>query len=203
MFYQAPYNHAMNGKLSNDAKSEVDIGFIAHLHLSEEEAIAASNTAVHAAVDCSEDETIVTSGFIAPPSPRNISVTASATTAADILAVVVKVTGKNAAGEIITETLPAFTAATAATKEGAKAFASVDKVEIPAMGGDSAKISVGFGDICGLGYVLAHNTVLMAHKDNTKESTAPTVVCSESLENNTFDLNSALNGKVVDVYLIV
>lgn len=201
--YQAPYNHKMHGNISTDANREVYRRNIAQLHLSAAEAAAASNTAVHAAIDCSAAATNVTSGFTAPPYARNITVTASATTAAEILAVAIKVTGKNAKGETIEETLPAFTAETAGTKAGVKAFVSVDKVEIPEMGGDTVKVSVGFGDICGLGYILPHNTVLAAFKDNTKESTAPAVVCSDNLEENTFDLNSALNGKAVDVYLIV
>jgi hypothetical protein len=66
------------------------------------------------------------------------------------------------------------------------------------------KVSVGFNDIMGLPYKLSHNTVLAAYLGNTKESTAPTVVVSSTvLESNTIVLNSALNGTIVDIYLIV
>lgn len=66
------------------------------------------------------------------------------------------------------------------------------------------KISLGFGDIIGLPYLLAHNTVLAAYLNNVKEGTAPTVaVSATAIESNTVDLNSALNGTAVDIYLIV
>ncbi len=65
-------------------------------------------------------------------------------------------------------------------------------------------LKVGWNDILGIPYMLAHNTVLAAYLNNVKESTAPTVtVDDEKLEENTIDLNSALNGTAVDVYLIV
>lgn len=65
-------------------------------------------------------------------------------------------------------------------------------------------ISVGWNDKLGLPYKLPHDTVLAAYLDNTLESTAPTVAVDEGeLEKNTIDLNSALNGTPVDVYLIV
>lgn len=67
-------------------------------------------------------------------------------------------------------------------------------------------ISVGWGDKLGIPYKLAHNTVIpgMTFKGNTREGTEPTVaVSATSLESNTVDLNSALDGSVVDIYLMV
>ena len=65
-------------------------------------------------------------------------------------------------------------------------------------------VSVGFNEVLGLPYKLSHNTVISTFKDNTLEGTAPTVTVSAmALEGNTIDLNSALNTKAVDVYLIV
>lgn len=65
-------------------------------------------------------------------------------------------------------------------------------------------ISIGWGDKLGIPYKLAHNTVQSAYLDNTKESNAPTVtVSATALESNTIDLDSALAGKVVDIYLMV
>jgi hypothetical protein len=65
-------------------------------------------------------------------------------------------------------------------------------------------VSVGWGDKLGLPYKLPHDTVLAAYRDNVREDTAPTVAVDEGeLEKNTIDLNSALNGTPVDVYLIV
>ncbi len=65
-------------------------------------------------------------------------------------------------------------------------------------------VTIGTTDILGLPYKLAHNTVLEAYLNNAKEAVAPTVTVSTSaVESNTVDLNSALNGKAVDVYLFV
>lgn len=65
-------------------------------------------------------------------------------------------------------------------------------------------VAVGWGDKLGLPYKLAHNTVFKTYLDNTLEGTEPTVaVSATALESNTIDLNSALNGTVVDAYLIV
>jgi len=65
-------------------------------------------------------------------------------------------------------------------------------------------VSVGWNDVLGLPYKLAHNTVLAAYLDNVKEAVAPTVTTdADNIEGNTIDLASALDGSVVDVYLIV
>lgn len=65
-------------------------------------------------------------------------------------------------------------------------------------------VSIGFNDVLGLPYLLAHNTVQAAYLNNVKEATAPTVVTDiDELEKNTIDLHSALDGTVVDIYLIV
>jgi len=65
-------------------------------------------------------------------------------------------------------------------------------------------VSVGWNDVLGLPYKLAHNTVLKTYHDNALEGTAATVTTSTTaIESNTIDLNTALNGKVVDAYMIV
>lgn len=147
---------------------------------------------------------VITEEDITQPSvPRNITATAGGT-ANDIGAVAVTVEGYNAAGEFITETLPAFAANTAATKEGSKAFAKVTKIIIPAHDGTGATTAIGYGEKLGLPYKLSHNTVLAAYLNNVKETSAPTVTTSATaLESNTIDLANDLNGTVVDVYLIV
>jgi len=66
------------------------------------------------------------------------------------------------------------------------------------------KVSVGINDKLGLPYKLERNTVLMAFLDNTLEGTAPTVATdADNIEGNTVDLNSALDGSAVEIYLIV
>lgn len=201
---QAAYNRYFNQKIANDAGGEDVRCFMPCVHLSEAQAVAKSANGIIAAFACSTAATTKTSGFAAMPFARNVSATAAATTAAHIKDVQVKITGLNAAGEVITEDLPAFTDDTPGIVTGALAFASITKVEVPAMDGASATVSIGWGDAIGVGYLLAHNTVQMPYKDNTKETVAPTVTTSATLlEANTVLLNNALNGKVVDIYLFV
>lgn len=65
-------------------------------------------------------------------------------------------------------------------------------------------VAVGFNDKLGIPYTLAHNTVLTAYHNNVLEATAATVtVSTTALESNTVDLNTALDGNVVDVYIMV
>jgi len=138
-----------------------------------------------------------------PYVPRNITATAGGT-AGDIGAIQVTITGTNYADEVITEDLPAFTVDTSGTVTGSKAFKTVTQISVPAHDGDGATTSIGFGDKLGLPYMLPHNTVLLAALDNTREATAPTVATdADEIEKNTIDLNSALDGSQVDVYLMV
>lgn len=158
---------------------------------------------VLAAVEDNGEAQSIVAGITNPPEPRNVTATADGK-AEDIKAVQVKVTGTNAAGEVITETLPAFTVNTKGTVVGSKAFATVTKVEIPAHDGEEATTSIGLGDKLGLGVKLDRNTILKAFLGGVLEGTAPTVaVSAAALESNTADLNSALDGEsevVLDYY---
>lgn len=167
------------------------------------EAATADVDAVHAAVTDNGSQQVITTGFTAPPSPRNITAT-SGGTAGDIKAIQVTITGTNANGETISETLPIFTEDTATTVQGTYAFASVTSMTIPAHDGTGATTSLGFGDKLGMPHLLPGNTVLLATLGGTKEGTAPTVVTdSDEIEKNTCDLNSALNGTAVKVYYLL
>ncbi|HYF94425.1 MAG TPA: hypothetical protein VD969_19575 [Symbiobacteriaceae bacterium] len=146
---------------------------------------------------------VVATQITQPSVPRNITATAGGVDG-DIGAVQVVVTGTNYADEEIAETLPAFTENTPGTVTGNKAFKTVTSISIPAHDGTGATTAIGFGEKLGLPYELPHNTVLAAFLDKAREGTDPTVTTSPTaLESNTIDLNSALDGKVVDVYLIV
>jgi hypothetical protein len=134
-----------------------------------------------------------------PDVPRNVTATAGGTSA-DIKAISVTVTGKNAEGKTITEDVGPFTVNTAGTVAGALAFAEITSVSIPAHDGTDATTSIGYGDIIGLGHKLTRNSVARAFLDGSLEGTAPTVVTDEDeLEKNTVDLNSALDGTPVIV----
>lgn len=201
-----PFNPTLGQKMqSNVAGVNVDMSFIAHLRWAATEAVAADANAVHAAIAASADTVVVeTTDFVAPPCVRNISATVAATDVQNIKAVQVIVEGTNVAGDTITETLPAFTVNTAGTVVGAKAFATVTKVTVPAMDGVAVTVTIGFGAILGIPYKLSHNTLLAAYLNNVIEAQAATVtVSATAVESNTIALNSALDGHVVDVYVIV
>lgn len=168
------------------------------------EAVAASTTAVHAAAACSStaDQTVTTS-ITAPPCARNITATTSGTNT-DVKAVQVIVTGTDIDGNVITETLPAFTVNTNETQSGSKAFKTVTSYVVPLMDGTGCSVSIGFGDKLGLPYKFARNPVLRTFLGATLEGTAATVaVSSSALESNTIDLNSALDGTAVTVEMLI
>jgi galactitol-specific phosphotransferase system IIB component len=192
-----------NERLKTDGSVDVDRGFTAHYQIEAADATAADTDGIHLAVASTGVQQEITTGITQPSVPRNITATAGGT-ATDIKAIQVTIEGTNFADEVITETLPAFTLDTAGTVSGSKAFKTVTKITIPAHDGLGATTAIGFGEVLGLPYKLAHNSVLFAHRNNIKEATAPTVNVSESaIESNTFDLNSALNGTKVDLYLVV
>jgi hypothetical protein len=163
----------------------------------------ASTTGIHAAVADSGAPQTVTTAINQPDVPRNITATVAASTANDVKAISVVVTGTNCEDVAITETLPAFTDNTPGSVAGLKAFKTVTSILIPAHDGATALTSIGFGDVVGLGHRLARNTVPAAFLANTIESTAPTIVVSATaIESNTADLNSALNSTQVVVELV-
>jgi hypothetical protein len=200
-----PYNPNLGQKIQTDVTgTNLDRGFITHFEVSASNAVAASTTGVLAAVtDTGAYQIIPADSLTDPAVPRNITATAGGT-AGDIAdSSQVVIWGKDYAGTSITDSLTSFTENTAGTIQGTLAFASIDSVYLPVMDGTGATISIGWGDKLGLPLKLSHNTVLFAFLNNTLEGTAPTVTVSSSvLSSNTIDLNSALNGTKVDVYLI-
>lgn len=187
---------AVDGLLASRAE-------LAKVSWTDDEAAAADTNAVHAAVTDTGVEVVVTTAITDPPAARNITATAGGV-AGDIKAIQVTIAGTNLAGEEIEEDLPAFTVNSAGTVVGAKAFATVTSITIPAHDDVGATTEIGFGDKLGLPFLLETNTVLLATLAGTKEGTAPTVVADDDeLEKNTIDLNSALNGTAVTAYLIV
>lgn len=194
-----PYNQKMGQTIQTNADGvEADRGFLAHFQVAAAAAAAASATAILAATALTDEAQAITTGITNPAVPRSLTVKGNA---AGITGNVV-ITGTNYAGAVITETI-ALNGSTAV--EGTKAFKTVTKIDLPVevnVGTDT--VSVGTGTKLGLPWLLPHNTVLAAFLDNAKEGTAPTVtVSATAIESNTIKLNSALAGKVVDVYLIV
>lgn len=194
-----PYKHNIGQKIKTDIPGRsVDMGFIAHFQVSATNAVAASNTGVHAAVALSATPLEITTEITNPAVPRNIRVKGNASgITGDVV-----ITGTNFVDAEITETI-ALSGSSAIDSN--KAFKTVSSILPPAethAGTDT--LSVGWGDKLGLPYKLTHNTVLSTFVDNALESTAATVtVSATAIESNTIDPNTALSGKVVDIYLIV
>ena len=189
--------------IENDCGDNVQRGYIAHVHLSTTQAVLGTTTFVKTAVTSTAQPQVITTGITNPLYPRNVTATAGGT-AGDIKAVQVIVEGTNENDEVITETLPAFTVDTAGTVTGSKIFKTITKITMPAHDGTGATTAVGTGNKLGLGFKLSHNTVLSAYINNVKEANAPTVTVSATAqESNGITLDTALSGKVVDIYLIV
>lgn len=193
-----PYNHKLGQKLQADAGVSLDRSFIAHFQILAADAVAQDLVSVMAATALTDSTQEITAGLSSPAVPRSLRVKGNqAGVAGNVV-----VTGTNFADEEITETF-ALNGATAV--EGTKAFKAITKVDLPVeVNAGTDTVSIGAGNKLGLPYMLSHNTVLFAFRDNTKEGNAPTVAASSSaLESNTILLNSALNGTAIDVYLLV
>lgn len=159
------------------------------------QAAAASTTAIHAAVP-DNGSTQVVSGA-APPCGRNLSVTYGGTTG-NITAVGPTATGKDMAGNPLTEALPVATAATGGTKFGTKIFGPYPiSISVPA-NGTGVTTAIGTGSKLGLAHCLSFNTVTGATLNGTPEGTPPTVTTDPTdLYANGITLASALNGNPV------
>jgi hypothetical protein len=91
--------------------------------------------------------------------PRNITITTSAH--ADIDAVAVTITGKDVNGDDITEDIT-LTDGGGVTNAGAKAFAEVTQIDVPAQSGTGGALEFGFGAILGLARPLKERAGLVA-----------------------------------------
>lgn len=196
-----PYRPQQDAQIAGKAGAADSRAFVVHYEASPAAPAAAG---VLAAVTDDGTEQTISTGFTDPDVPRSITATAGGT-AGDIKAIQVTINGTNAAGETITEDLPAFTVNSAGTVEGSKAFATVTSVVIPAHDGTGATTSIGTGSKLGLRHELTTNTVLpgITNFNGTNESTDPTVTVSPTaLESNTVDLDSTLDGSAVHFFYI-
>lgn len=184
------------GDLSTDVYGiTVNQAKFAHLSLSAAQSVAADP-------DGLLDGTALTTGaktvttFLNPiPYPRNLTIVASATQTGDCV-----ITGTNIADKVITETIK-FTSDTPAV--GTKAFKTVTSIVLPAKAG-TENVDIGWGDVLGLPFLLTQRPLLWATDDGVIEATAPTLtVDADEIEKNTIDLNTAMDGSVIDIYLVL
>lgn len=184
------------GELCTDVYGiNVDKGSIAHIEISAAEAVAADADGILKETALGAEASTVTEFLNDMPYPRNVTIVASDTQTGDAV-----ITGTNIADEVITETL---TINSTTPVIGAQAFKTITSIALPAKAG-SETVNVGWGDKLGLPYLLTKKTLVMACLDGVIETTAATVaIDADELDKNTVDLNSNLNGKVVDLYFIL
>lgn len=120
------YDPKKGQKIKTDVKGiTVDRSFIAHLSISAESAIAASNTAIHAAINLGASAQDVATEITNPSIPRGLRIKGNVSgLSGDVV-----ITGTNYKGEVITETI-ALNGTSAV--DGAKAFKTVTKISLPA-----------------------------------------------------------------------
>jgi hypothetical protein len=120
-----PYNHKKGQRIQTDAKGvSVDRAFLAHYHIDAEDAPAASSDGVHAAMNLGAAVQAITTGITNPAVPRNIRIDGNVSE----IDGVVKITGTNFAGEVITEEI---TADGTTAKDGNLAFKTVTQIDLP------------------------------------------------------------------------
>lgn len=191
----AAYKHFKGQRITTDGSDTADRAFLAHVAYSAEEAAAADADGI-ATLELEAEAQEITEDLEALPGLRNLTVVADS---ADVSGTV-KITGLNAAGEEIEES---FTVAGTTAQTGTKIFKSVTKVELPA-GTEGDSILIGWGSKLGIPYKLAHDTILAAYVNNTRETDPYSLTCSaEALESNGVTLDTVPAGTPVDIYLIV
>jgi len=195
----APYDPFIGQHIKTSIEGvTLDRGYIAHYVIPAASATAAGAANVLAATALTTAAQDITTGITQPKTPRVLSITGSATTAVGA----VVITGTDAAGAALSETL---TSTGAATVVGTKAFATVTKITLPALAGaDGETISVGLAGAFGIPYKLSHDTVIKILNGGTATTVASSSFSATVLASNYIVPTSALDPtKQVDVYLIV
>lgn len=198
-----PYNHKFGQTIQTDAEGvSVDRAFLAHINIPA--ALAADSDGMKDGAATSTTAVTTISTFLRQPDwPRNIVVVVAATTAADIAAGNIVVTGLNFADEVITET-HAVTADTAGTFTGTKAFKTVTSVAVPIQDGASVTVDVGWGVIFGLPYKLYADELVFLKLFNKAVDAATVVADATDIEKNTVDMAGTPDGaKDIDLYIVV
>lgn len=199
---KAALKHNAGLKIDSLSPSAYDILRLARITI--DNAALASTTAVHASAVCGIAQTVITTGFTNPVTPRVITLT-SGGTADDIKAVQAVVEGTDIDDQPLSETMPIFTVNTATTVTGLKAFKTVTKVTVPAMDGAAAEVAVGTGPALGIPYKLQFAAdIRQAYFDGAVETLAAVTVSATDLCLNTVTTTTALNGAkdlVVDVFV--
>jgi hypothetical protein len=197
----APYDPFIGQHIKTSIEGvTLDRGYIAHYVIPAASATAAGAANVLAATALTTAAQDITTGITQPKTPRVLSITGSATTAVGA----VVITGTDAAGAALSETI---TSTGKATVLGTKAFATVTKITLPALAEPAEPaetISVGLAGAFGIPYKLSHDTVIKILNGGTATTVASSSFSATVLASNYIVPTSALDPtKQVDVYLIV
>lgn len=195
----APYNPFIGQHLLTHVEGlTVDRAYIAHYVIPAASATAAGAANVLAATALTTAAKDITTGITQPKTPRVLSITGSAATAVGN----VVITGTDAAGAALSETIVSTGAATVV---GTKAFATVTKITLPLLASpDGETISVGLAGAFGIPYKLPYDTILKIYNGGTATTVATgSSFSASSLAANYIKPTAALSGHQVDVYLIV
>jgi len=120
-----PYNHKRGQRIRSDIPGiALDRSFLAHFHIDAEDAVESSSDGVHAAMNLGAAAQSITTGITNPAVPRNIRIDGNVSG----IDGVVKITGTNFAGEVITEEI---TANGTTAKDGNLAFKTVTQIDLP------------------------------------------------------------------------
>jgi len=194
----APYNPFIGQHLLTHVEGlTVDRAYIAHYVIPAASATAAGAANVLAATALTTAAQDITTGITQPKTPRVLSITGSAATAVGN----VVITGTDAAGAALSETIVSTGAATVV---GTKAFATVTKITLPLLASpDGETISVGLAGAFGIPYKLPYDTILKISNGGTATTVASSSFSATVLSSNYIVPTAGLNGTQVDVYLIV
>ncbi len=177
-----------------DDDSAVDVALPVHYQIAP---AAKSATAVHAAITLTDAVQTITTGITDPDVPRVVTIKGNASGNAGN----VVITGTNAAGDEITDTI-ALNGSTEVS--GVKAFATVTSIGLPIQthaGTDT--VSVGRADVFGLLHIVYNALFLLVKIFDGSTDAGTLAVDADELEKNLYTPAGTPNGtKVLDlVYL--
>jgi len=184
------------GKLSSDVYgSLVDEMKVAHLQFSATEAVASDPDGLLDGTALTASAQTITEFLNDMPYARNVQVKADAAATTKVT-----VNGTNLAGDDISEEL---TLNGTNAVLGSKAFKTVTSVVLPIATGTEA-VDLGWGEKLGLPFMMASKPLAFAMDDGAIETTAPVVtVDADELEKNVIDLDSVMDGSIIDVFILV
>jgi hypothetical protein len=177
-----------------DNASSVPVALPVHYQITP---AAKSATAVHAAIAMDDVAVVVTTAITNPDVPRVVTVKGNAS---GITGNVV-ITGTNAAGEAITDTI-ALNGSSEVS--GAKAFKTVTQIDLPVeVHAGTDTVSIGRADVFGLPHIVYNALCMLVKIFDGSTDGGTTAVDADELEKNLYTPAGTPNGaKVLDLFYL-